>query len=513
MVTAAQAYWLNRKRRQKRAASEGVGGGATELPGFSYSKESFATWQSGLAGTGCTVDDLGVSSDGVNHLYGLQYGDAGKPVLMLIGTIHGSHEWRNAYILRQFMSYLSGAVAAPSSTLAAQIAAILATCQVYCIPLANPYGYTNTTRGNANSVDLNRNFDAGNWTTYDDSGDFGATKGSAPFSEAETVIIRDKVLALDPVGFIDFHIEGTDTGTQLEIVDGADELFWDALSASYNTATAPSSHNYVLKDPLPQAQQWARTHVASNGKKPMTATFEAGADETDEEKARLILNFALQFGAAMVDQVANGWPQATATVTTLQPAEAAGKDTQIAANVADGNYGTLATMGCGDSSGIRRFLLGFDLSSIPPGADVQSAIITLYCESETNTTDRTVGLHRMLKEWYEGAGTGATPGAGVDATTWNNRNHNGSVAWGAAGGQSGTDYVATASDSEAITAPSTAFTWDVTADVQAFLSGVYENYGWMGINVDQATASSRKIFSSSNSATAGNRPKLEVTAK
>lgn len=488
------------------AAAQSRGGGVPLLPGFSYTKESYATWQSGLAATGCVVEDLGLCSDGVNKVYGLQHGDAEKPVLFLLGQIHGNHEWPGAYIMRQFMAYL----ASPPEGFESKFASILDTFQVYCIPCANPWGYINTNRRNANGVDLNRNFDVF-WQTYDDSDGWG-TKGSAPFSEAESQIIRDKVLELGPVGFVDFHIEGTATDARLVVLKGADEGFWQPLGESYASKVGPSGYTYSRRDGLPQSQQWVRSQIGSNGKKPMSATFEAGAEEADEEKARLLLNFTLEYCLSMVEQVANGWPQADAVVTTFQPAEAVGLDTQIGANAPDANYGTMSTMGIGDSSGIRRALLAFAMPGIDPGVDVQSAVITLTCSSQTNATPRTIELHRALKQWYEGNVNGTTPGPGVDGSTWNNRNHNGPLAWGVAGGQSGTDYDAAQSDSASVAALGE-FQFDVTSDVQAFLSGNFQNFGWFGINAAEATAFSRKVFASSNAGDSATRPKLVVTAK
>jgi hypothetical protein len=200
------------------------------------------------------------------------------------------------------------------------------------------------------------------------------------------------------------------------------------------------------------------------------------------------------------------------TTLTLQPDATVGIDAYINAGTPTGNYGVTTTMNVGGSgvAAAARGLLMFDISSLPVGATINSAILTLYCESEINTTNRTVGVHRALTQWVEGVGNNATPGAGVDGSTWNLRNHNGSVAWaGGAGGASGSDWTASATDSEVITGPSTAFDFDVLIDVQAWYDGSASNFGWWLINTSEGT-NTIKRFTSSDGATADNRPKLVI---
>ncbi len=89
---------------------------------------------------------------------------------------------------------------------------------------ANPDGLTRGTRGNANGVDLNRNFPSDNWqanpvthrSTLDDPSDVRLSPGTHPGSEAETqALIRlidelepDVVIALHaPLACIDESIE------------------------------------------------------------------------------------------------------------------------------------------------------------------------------------------------------------------------------------------------------------------------------------------------------------------
>lgn len=200
------------------------------------------------------------------------------------------------------------------------------------------------------------------------------------------------------------------------------------------------------------------------------------------------------------------------TVLTLQPDATAGVDSYLALGTPTFNFGVGGNFGAGavTVNEPRRGLLKFDISSLPAGATLNSAILTLFCESESATTDRTVGAHRGLTQWFEGAKNGAAPDASQDGSTWNLRNANGALAWGAAGGQSGTDYAATATDSKIITVPSTAFDYNVLADVQAWYAATATNYGWWLICTAETVANSLKRFTSSDGATAANWPKLVI---
>ena len=77
-------------------------------------------------------------------------------------------------------------------------------------PILNPWGFANHKRQNVNGVDLNRNFDY-RWEEYTTAKSKPGGiyyKGDAPFSEAESRIVRDMVAHLNTynlVATIDFH--------------------------------------------------------------------------------------------------------------------------------------------------------------------------------------------------------------------------------------------------------------------------------------------------------------------
>lgn len=197
---------------------------------------------------------------------------------------------------------------------------------------------------------------------------------------------------------------------------------------------------------------------------------------------------------------------------TLQPDDTTGVDTYINKQFATNNYGISTVMECGEWVGIagatEKPLMQFDISSLPAGQTITAATLTLVT-SATTADSLTLTLYRGLTQWYEGAKNGAAPDVGQNGSTWNLRNANGSVAWGAAGGLSGTDYSASASAATAVTTAGT-YNWTgLATDVAAWYGGTATNYGWWLVKT--AGATNYKQINSSGTATAGNRPKLVIS--
>lgn len=97
-------------------------------------------------------------------------------------------------------------------------------------------------------------------------------------------------------------------------------------------------------------------------------------------------------------------------------------------------------------------LVKFDLSSLPSSTTIQSAMLHLYYFEwdDNNPSGRSLNLYRISSDWNE------------NTATWNNQ-------------------PSTASQPSSHSTVPSAYgwmTWDVTADVQNFISGQATNYGW-----------------------------------
>jgi predicted deacylase len=138
----------------------------------------------------------------------VQIGQGTKP-FVIIGAIHGGHECNTRDLVRGIISRLTAEpdLLPPHVTL-------------YALPVVNPDGCTAGTRFNAHQVDLNRNWGTDDWLA-DAEGPGGIRAGSggqSPFSEPETSLLRDWLLALqsqypdEPLRIISYHSVVPDSG-------------------------------------------------------------------------------------------------------------------------------------------------------------------------------------------------------------------------------------------------------------------------------------------------------------
>jgi protein MpaA len=101
---------------------------------------------------------------------------SGSKRVLIIGGIHGDET--GGEIARELLSYLEKHADALPEGMSLRV-----------IPDANPDGETAGTRGNANNVDINRNFPSANWSGELNTGDrptAGLSGGARPGSEPET---------------------------------------------------------------------------------------------------------------------------------------------------------------------------------------------------------------------------------------------------------------------------------------------------------------------------------------
>lgn len=220
-----------------------------------------------LAGAGTTKLDLGLSSDSPKHVYAYKYG-AGSTKVLLAAGLHGAEMVGQQAAMRWFQQFVMS-----TSTLAAQHRDRLS---VIWIPTASPWGYRAYTgsandpgRTNANGIDINRNFDY-LWDEYVPQFPGIDEKGSAPFSEIESQMIRDLVIAENPIACVDCHNFGnTPNEVQYLAADGDSiglaEAVDAAWTAKYGTVLDYNAAKLASKAGIPSLHNWmtARTGIPS----------------------------------------------------------------------------------------------------------------------------------------------------------------------------------------------------------------------------------------------------------
>jgi hypothetical protein len=161
-------------------------------------------------------------------------------------------------------------------------------------------------------------------------------------------------------------------------------------------------------------------------------------------------------------------------------------------------------------STIRRALLHFDLSSIPAGAVINSATLTLHVNKQA-ASSQGVTLSRVNHDWGEGTsdaeqneGAGTTASAGD--VTWANSLYPAS-SWANPGGDFGTITVTIPTASPGINN----ITGEaIKADVESFINNPSINFGWIIRSSNETGSANALRFSSRENANTGQRPTLTI---
>lgn len=174
-------------------------------------------------------------------------------------------------------------------------------------------------------------------------------------------------------------------------------------------------------------------------------------------------------------------------------------DSWIASAQPDINYGLNKFLAVRSGNNYRRLLIGFDLSSVPASATLESARLDLYLGFAPGAP-RIYGLHRLSNSWLEGGGDGVVNDPAVNGVTWYERQYgdnlwdgSGLYDWQTAGGE----FI---SVSDTATVPDTSGSWvtwnDILGDVNQWYGDPSSNYGWLIMDEDEAGDRNNARFSS-----------------
>jgi hypothetical protein len=166
------------------------------------------------------------------------------------------------------------------------------------------------------------------------------------------------------------------------------------------------------------------------------------------------------------------------------------------------------------SGSIRRGLVAFDVAgTLPAGATVISASLTLSMSRTRLSNTEVMSLHRALSDWGQGtSAAGGQEGGGAPSTpgdaTWIHTFFDGSL-WTTPGG----DFSSTPSASRTVGGIGS-YVWGSTsgmvADLQHWVDTPAENFGWV-ITGNEVAPGTAKRFDSHEHLDPGSRPRLTVS--
>lgn len=291
-------------------------------------------------------------------------------------------------------------------------------------------------------------------------------------------------------------------------LDGFTNVLDLAFGADGSLFVLEMAKDSLLADPPPVGQiiqvkpNGTRTVIASDG---LIAPVDL---EIGPDQALYVANFGPTADQGQVVRIK--LPESSVTIpasrdNTLYESESGalsnGAGQHFFAGLTAAKTGTLA----------RRGVIAFDLDSVlPEGATILSVELELNM-SRSISGDQTVALHKLQRDWGEGAsdaqgeeGAGAAAASG-DAT-WLHTFFN-SDTWSAAGG----DFNPAASASTTVGGAGK-YSWSsaqLTADVQSWVDDPSSNFGWLILG-DEGDDASAKRFDSRENPEEANRPKLTI---
>jgi spore coat protein A len=199
---------------------------------------------------------------------------------------------------------------------------------------------------------------------------------------------------------------------------------------------------------------------------------------------------------------------ASAAQVTINPIQdttiADGIDPQSGEDFTDNSSGACDDFfsGTTDDDFARRALLRFDIEgSVPPGATITGATLTLTVNKSPDTQEAAMALHPLSRSWGEGTndcgpkggGQGFDAEAGSGDATWTHAEFD-TVAWTSPGGDFG-DLSASAlvgfdNGNQGVWSSAT-----MVSEVQAWLDNPTANDGWILVGDEARSRTARRFYS------------------
>jgi hypothetical protein len=149
---------------------------------------------------------------------------------------------------------------------------------------------------------------------------------------------------------------------------------------------------------------------------------------------------------------------------------------------------------------LRRALLQFDLSLIPPGSQINNVELRLTIDKVAiGATGGISSVHRLLNDWGEGSSNAPGPegqgtAAGSGDATWIHTFYAGNH-WGNAGG----DFNTTASQSSHFSSSPETLVFESSEslinDVETWVNKPSSNFGWIILGDEPAVQNARRFLS------------------
>lgn len=256
-----------------------------KFKGFEYEKlTNYQEITNHLLDTNCDVHELGLSSNG-DMVYGLSVGDLSKPMIFVDGTMHGSHEWRCTHWVKEFIERIKTPVMDANKPIIEELKSKFCFMAVPCL---NTYGYLFDSYNNANNVNLNRNFLEG-WESYPDQPGTSQAKGSAPFSEPESQIIKYIYDTYRVIGHVNCHTWGGNQGAIFETSATSRPVRMLLREMSKVVQFVIPECDLVFRTTnsttIPWVNEWGCTQDSKTGRNTVSTIFEVGSEETEYDQA------------------------------------------------------------------------------------------------------------------------------------------------------------------------------------------------------------------------------------